>query len=96
MSRVTDHLRSPQPGDSEATKGGAFGLGLVLGPGKPRWLGYGFFLAGFILGAVLLLGVVDVGGDIGLDLVRIIGAVGMLGAVLGALEVYRGQRIWKR
>jgi len=94
MGKLADHLLGPQAGDPEKKGAGALGLGLVLGPGKPRWLGYGFFLAGFILGAVLLLGLVDIGSDG--DLVAIIGAVGMIGAVLGALEVWRGKPIWKR
>ena len=83
----------PKQNNSGLTKGsGQMGLGLVLGPGRPRWLGYGFFLGGFILGAILAFGIVEIADDFG----AVIGIVGMLGAAYGMLEVYRGKPIWKR
>ena len=94
---------SPQgevPGGDEAQGGGEkrgggsgwMGLGLVLGPGRPRWRGYGLYLGGFILGAILAFDIVRVGDDFGV----VIGIVAMLGAAYGALEVYRGKPVWKR
>jgi hypothetical protein len=50
------------------------------------------FAGGFVVGAILAFGLIDIGDDFG----TIIGIVAMLGAAYGALEVYRGKPIWKR
>ena len=87
MGKVLDHLRSAQFIDEDGNKTGGSRVALIVAPGRPRWLGYAFFLAVFITAAVLALGLIDLGGD----MIQIIGVVAMLGAVLGALEVWRGR-----
>ena len=39
----------------------------------------------------MALGLVDLGGDFGGDLVQIVGVVAMFGAAFGAWEVWRGK-----
>ena len=91
MSQLVDHLRSPQFTDADGNATGPARMAFVVAPGKPRWLGYAFYGAGFILGLVMVLGVFDLGDEMGSDLVRIIGIVGMFGALYGCWEVWRGR-----
>ena len=90
MARLAEHLRSPQLTDADGNATGSARVAFFLAPGRPRWLGYAFYGAGFLLGLVLALGIFEMGDEIGRDLVRIIGVVGMIGAVLGSIEVWRG------
>ena len=91
MGQLTEHLQSPQFTDADGNATGPARVAFFVAPGKPRWLGYAFYLAGFVLGAVLALGIVDIGDEMGSDLIRIIGVVGMIGGVYGAWEVWRGR-----
>jgi hypothetical protein len=91
VGQLADHLRSPQYTDDEGNSTAPARVPMIVAPGRPRWLGYAFCLAAFILGAVLALGILDLGETIGSDLVRIIGIVSMLGAVYGAWEIWRGK-----
>ncbi len=91
MGQLVDHLRSPQFTDEDGNATGPTRMAMVVTPGKPRWLGYAFYLAGFVLGTVLALGLIDIGEEMGTDLVQIIGVVGMIGAVYGIWEVWRGK-----
>jgi hypothetical protein len=91
MGQFSDHLRSPQFTDEDGNATGTTRMAMVVAPGKPRWLGYAFYLAGFVLGAVLASGLIDLGEEMGTDLLRIIGVVGMIGAVYGVWEVWRGK-----
>jgi len=93
VERLLEHLRSPQLVDTEGNATAPARVSFVVAPGKPRWLGYAFFLGASALSAVLAFGLIDVGGDMGGDLVSIIGVVGMIGAVYGAFEVWRGRPI---
>ncbi len=90
MSRLMAHLQSPQFTDADGARTGGGRVAFFVAPGRPRWLGYAFYAAGFLLGLVLALGLFEIGGEGGQDLVRIIGVVGMVGAVFGAWEVWRG------
>ena len=90
MGSISEHLKSPQFTDAAGKATGPPRVVFFVAPGRPRWLGYAFYLAGFILGAVLALGVIDT-GEMGGDLLQIIGVVGMLGAVYGCWEVWRGR-----
>ena len=89
MSQIAEHLRSPQFTDADGEATGPARVTFFVAPGRPRWLGYLFYGSGFLLGLVLALGVLDL-DSMGGDFVQIIGVVGMLGAVIGALEVWRG------
>lgn len=91
MGQLIDHLQSPQFTDAEGNATGPARMAFFVAPGRPRWLGYAFYLVGFVLGAILALGIVDIGEEIGSDLIQIIGVVGMFGAVYGAWEVWRGR-----
>jgi hypothetical protein len=91
MGQLVDHLKGPQFTDADGNPTAPARVAFFVAPGKPRWLGYAFYAAGFILGAVLALGVVDIGEDIGRDLIQIIGVVGMFGAVYGSWEIWRGR-----
>ncbi len=91
MGRLAEHLRSPQFTDAEGNPTGPARVTFVVAPGKPRWLGYAFYGAGFILGLVMLLGVFELGDEMGSDLVQIIGAAGMFGAIYGSWEIWRGR-----
>ena len=91
MGQLVDHLKSPQFTDADGNATGPARMAMVVAPGKPRWLGYAFYLAGFVVGAVMALGFIDIGGVMGADLVQIIGVVSMLGAIYGAWEVWRGK-----
>ena len=90
MSRMAEHLRSPQFTDADGNHTGPSRVPFLAAPGRPRWLGYAFYLGGFVLGALLALGVVDTGDQMGRDLLQIIGVVGMFGAVYGCWEIWRG------
>jgi len=91
MGQLADHLRSPQFTDADGNATGPARMAFFVAPGKPRWLGYAFYGAGFVLGLVMVLGVFDLGEEIGSDLVRIIGVVGMFGAIYGSWEIWRGR-----
>jgi hypothetical protein len=91
VGQLVDHLKSPQFTDADGNATGPARMAMVVAPGRPRWLGYAFYLAGFILSAVMATGLIELGDDMGGDLVQIIGVVGMLGAVYGAWEVWRGK-----
>jgi hypothetical protein len=91
VGQLADHLRSPQFTDENGDATGPTRMAMVVAPGKPRWLGYAFYVVGFVLGAVLATGLIDIGEQMGSDLVQIIGVVGMIGAVYGAWEVWRGK-----
>jgi len=91
MSQLADHLRSPQFTDADGHATGPARMAFFVAPGRPRWLGYAFYLAGFVLSAVLALGLFDFGDEIGGELIQIIGVVGMFGAVYGSWEVWRGR-----
>ena len=93
MEQLREHLDSPQFTDREGNATGSARFALMVAPGKPRWLGYLFYLITFLISAVLALGLIDVGGEMGADLVRILGVVGMLGAVYGAWEVWYGRTL---
>ena len=92
MSAVEDHLRSPQFTDPDGDPTGTARVTFFVAPGRPRWLGYLFYLGGFVLGLVLALGLIDPGGTIGSDLIVIIGVVGMFGAVYGTWEIWHGSQ----
>jgi hypothetical protein len=91
VGQLVDHLKSPQFTDADGNATGPARMAMVVAPGKPRWLGYAFYLAGFILGAVMATGLIELGDEMGGDLVQIVGVVGMLGAVYGSWEVWRGR-----
>lgn len=91
MGRLIDHLKSPQSTDADGNPTGPVRMTMVVAPGKPRWLGYAFYLSTFAVGVVMALGLVDVGGVMGSDLVQIVGVVAMIGAMYGAWEVWRGR-----
>ncbi len=50
-------------------------MDMVVAPGRPRWLGYTFYLATFLVATVWLWASSTLGDDIGGDLVRIVGVV---------------------
>jgi len=91
MGQFIEHLQSPQFTDAEGNATGPARMAFFVAPGKPRWLGYAFYAVGFVLGAVMALGIFDIGDEMGSDLVQIIGVVGMFGAVYGCWEVWRGR-----
>jgi hypothetical protein len=91
MGQLADHLKSPQFTDADGNATGPARMTFVVAPGKPRWLGYAFYLTGFILGAVMATGLIELGDEMGGDLLQIVGVVAMLGAVYGAWEVWRGK-----
>jgi hypothetical protein len=90
MGQLIDHLKSPQFTDADGNASGPVRMTMVVAPGRPRWLGYAFYLSTFIVATVMALGLVDLGGDFGGDLVQIVGLVAMFGAAFGAWEVWRG------
>ena len=96
MGRIAEHLRSPQFVDADGKPTGPSRVSFIVTPGRPRWLGYAFYVAGFLLGAVLALGVVDTGNEMGRELLQIIGVVGMFGAVYGCWEIWRGRALSAR
>jgi hypothetical protein len=91
LSSIVEHLQSPQFTDAEGKSTGPARVTFFVAPGRPRWLGYAFYLAAFVLGAVLALGIVDIGDQMSREIIGIIGVVGMLGAVYGCWEVWRGR-----
>jgi|GEM_PF-4499942 len=91
MGRLTEHLRSPQLTDADGNATGSARMAFFVAPGSPRWLGYAFYATGFALGLVMTLGIFDLGEEMGSDLLRIIGVVGMFGAAYGSWEVWRGR-----
>jgi len=91
MGQLADHLRSPQFTDSEGNPTGPARMAMVVAPGKPRWLGYAFYLGTFVFGAILAFGLIDIGDSMAGELAQIVGVVSMFGAVYGAWEVWRGK-----
>ena len=91
MTALSEHLRSPQFTDADGAPTGPSRVTFFVAPGRPRWLGYAFYLATFTLSVVLALGVVDTGDEMGRDIIQIVGVVGMFGAVYGSWEVWRGR-----
>jgi hypothetical protein len=91
MSVLAEHLRSPQFTDADGAPTGPSRVTFFVAPGRPRWLGYAFYLAAFVLSVVLALGVVDTGEEMGRDIFQIIGIVGAFGAIYGCWEVWRGR-----
>lgn len=91
MSSISEHLHSPQFVDANGDPTGPSRVTFFVAPGRPRWLGYAFYVAGFLLGAVLALGIVDSAAETGLGLLQIIGIVGMFGAIYGCWEIWRGR-----
>ena len=49
MGQLVDHLKSPQFTDADGNATGPARMAMVVAPGKPRWLGYAFYLAGFVV-----------------------------------------------
>ena len=90
-SGLSEHLRSPQFTDADGQATGQGRVPVLVAPGRPRWLGYLFYLGTFVIGALLALGLIEAGNEAGTDLLRIFGAVAMFGAVFGAWEVWRGR-----
>jgi len=93
MSALAEHLRSPQFTDADGAPTGSSRVAFFVAPGRPRWFGYVFYLAAFVLSVVLALGVVDTGDEMGRDIIQIIGLVGAFGAIYGCSEVWRGRAL---
>ena len=93
MGQLSDHLRSPQLTDADGNPTAPARMAMVVAPGKPRWLGYVFYLGTFVLGAILAFGIVNIGDSMAGDLARIVGVVTMFGSVYGAWEVWRGKAL---
>lgn len=89
--RLGTHLRSPQFTTEDGQASGQARVPVFVAPGRPRWLGYLFYLGAFVVGGALALGLIEAGNEAGTDLLRILGAVAMFGAVFGAWEVWRGR-----
>ena len=89
--QVTAHLLAPQFTDGAGRATGQGRVPFLVAPGRPRWLGYVFYLGAFLVGVALALGLVEAGNEAGSDLLRILGVVAIFGALLGAWEVWRGR-----
>ena len=54
-SGISEHLRSPQLTDTDGQATGQGRVPVLVAPGRPRWLGYLFYLGTFVVGAGLAL-----------------------------------------